>query len=124
LDDPVYVYHLGDFDPSGVNAAETIEASLREFAPGADIHFERLAVTPEQIRMWGLPSRPTKKSDSRAKRFGPISVELDAIEPDRRRALVRAVIEQHLSPERLRVLQIAEASEREWLRQIAVEAAP
>jgi hypothetical protein len=120
LDAPVYIYHLGDFDPSGVNAAETIEASLREFAPDAGIRFERLAVTPEQITQWNLPTRPTKKSDSRAKRFGPISVELDAIEPDRLRDLVRDAIEKHLLPERLRVLKAAESSERELLRELAV----
>jgi hypothetical protein len=124
LDVPVHVYHLGDFDPSGVNAGETIEAALREFAPDAEINFERLAVTPDQIATWRLPTRPTKTTDTRAKGFGPVSVELDAIEPDRLRGIVRAAIEQHLPPERLRVLQIAEASEREWLRQIAVEATP
>jgi hypothetical protein len=46
---PAYIYHLGDFDPSGVNAGEKIEETLRELAPHAEIHFERLAVTPEQI---------------------------------------------------------------------------
>jgi hypothetical protein len=82
LDVPAFIYHLGDFDPSGVNAGEKIEQTLRELAPGAEIHFERLAVTPEQIREWSLPTRPTKQSDSRSKGFGDISVELDAIEPD------------------------------------------
>src|SRR5262249_6885928 len=60
LDVPVYLYHLGDFDPSGVNAGEKIEETLREMAPAAEIHFERLAVTPEQIEAWRLPTRPTK----------------------------------------------------------------
>jgi hypothetical protein len=45
LDVPTYIYHLGDFDPSGVNAAEKIEETLRELAPDADIYFERLAST-------------------------------------------------------------------------------
>jgi hypothetical protein len=117
LDVPVYIYHLGDFDPSGVNAAEKIEATLREFAPDAEIHFERLAVTPIQIALWNLPTRPTKVSDSRAKRFGPVSVELDAIEPEMLREIGRIAIEQHLPPERLSVLRAAEASERELLRQ-------
>src|SRR3981189_565861 len=70
LDVPAYIYHLGDFDPSGVNAGEKIEETLRAMAPAAEIHFERLAVTPEQIKDWNLPSRPTKASDSRAKNFG------------------------------------------------------
>ena len=57
---PAYIYHLGDFDPSGVNAGEKIEQTLREMAPDADITFERIAVTPEQIAEWDLPTRPTK----------------------------------------------------------------
>jgi hypothetical protein len=123
LDVPSYIYHLGDFDPSGVNAGEKIDATLRELAPDAEIIFERLAVTPAQIVAWSLPSRPTMASDSRARRFGgPISVELDAIEPDRLREIVRSAVEQHLPPERIQILKIAEASERELLRQF-VEAA-
>jgi hypothetical protein len=35
---------------------------LRKFAPGAEIHFERVAVTKEQITALNLPTRPTKKS--------------------------------------------------------------
>src|SRR5438477_2532285 len=82
LDVPVYLYHLGDFDPSGVNAGEKIEETLRDLAPYADIHFERLAVLPHQIKHWSLPSRPTKQTDTRAKAFGHAeSVELDAIHP-------------------------------------------
>jgi hypothetical protein len=72
LDVPVHLYHLGDFDPSGVSAGEKIEENLRKYAPNADIHFERLAVLPEQIVEWRLPTRPTKESDSRSKGFGPI----------------------------------------------------
>ena len=86
LEVPAYIYHLGDFDPSGVNAGEKIEQTLREMAPDADIHFERIAVTPEQIAHWNLPTRPTKATRHRAKGFGDISVELDAIEPGTLRA--------------------------------------
>jgi hypothetical protein len=117
LDVPTHIYHFGDYDPSGVNAGEKIEETLRELAPDADITFERIAVTPEQIRAWNLPTRPTKQSDSRAKRFGDAeSVELDAIEPGRLRALVEAAIERHLPPDQLEVLEAAEESERAVLR--------
>jgi len=109
---PTYIYHLGDFDPSGVNAGEKIEQTLRELAPNAEIHFERLAVLPEQIRNWHLPTRPTKKTDSRSKGFGDISVELDAIHPDQLRDLVQVAIEEHLPADELRTLKIAEENER------------
>lgn len=116
LDVPTFIYHLGDFDPSGVNAGEKIEETLRELAPTADITFQRIAVTPAQIEAWQLPTRPTKTSDTRSKGFGDISVELDAIEPDLLRALVRETIEVHLPPEQLSVLKIAEESERDILK--------
>jgi hypothetical protein len=112
LDVPAYVYHLGDFDPSGVNAAEKIEETLRELAPDADIEFQRIAVTEEQIAFWDLPTRPTKKSDTRSKGFGDTSVELDAIEPEQLRTLVDDVIQTHLPPEQFAKLKIAEESER------------
>jgi hypothetical protein len=116
LDVPAYIYHLGDYDPSGVNAGEKIEQTLRELAPSAEIHFERIAVTPYQIDRWNLPTRPTKQSDTRSKGFGDISVELDAIAPDTLRGLVRVCIEEHLPPDQLRILKIAEESERDMLR--------
>jgi hypothetical protein len=113
---PAYIYHLGDFDPSGVNAGEKIEETLRELAPDAQIHFQRIAVNEYQIRSMNLPTRPTKKSDTRSKKFGDISVELDAIEPGMLRHLVRHAIERHLPRRQLEVLEVAEASERELLK--------
>jgi hypothetical protein len=112
LDVPAAIYHLGNCDPSGVNAGEKIEETLRELAPHAEIAFERIAVTPERIRRWSLPTRPTKQSDSRSKGFGDISVELDAIAPDDLRGLVQGAIEQHLPAEQFEILKVAEASER------------
>lgn len=112
---PTYIYHLGDFDPSGVNAGEKIEQSLKEMAPDAEIDFERIAVTPDQIRHWNLPTRPTKSSDTRSKGFGLISVELDGLEPDMLRGLVETNIQQHLPPDKFQVLKAAEESERELI---------
>jgi hypothetical protein len=112
---PAFIYHLGDFDPSGVNAGEKIEQTLREMAPDAKIRFKRLAVTPEQIKRWNLPTRPTKKTDTRAKNFGKISVELDAIAPDRFRDLVRSAIERHLPRKQFEILKIAEQAERDMI---------
>jgi hypothetical protein len=119
LNVPAYIYHLGDFDPSGVNAGEKIEETLRELAPDANIVFERVAVTEQQIADWDLPTRPTKASDTRAKRFGSnLSVELDAIEPNQLRALVQETIEQHLPAEQFNVLKAAEESEREIISRL------
>jgi hypothetical protein len=116
LDVPVFIYHLGDFDPSGVDAGKKIERDLREFAPKAEIHFKRLAVNRDQILAWNLPTRPTKTTDSRAKNFGDISVELDAIPPDQLRQLVDDAIQRHLPPDQLKILKATEEDERRLFR--------
>jgi hypothetical protein len=79
-------------------------------APEADITFVRLGVTPAQIAAWHLPTRPTKRSDTRAKNFGDVSVELDAIEPVQLRDLVSDAIQRHLPMEQLHALRVAEES--------------
>jgi hypothetical protein len=119
LEKPAHLFYLGDRDPSGVHIDRNIERQLRRLAPGAEIHFERLAVLPRQIEVWGLPTRPTKRSDSRAKDFAGDSVEVDAIPPAQLRALVRGRIEGLVDQEALRRVREQEQSERERLRHLA-----
>jgi hypothetical protein len=112
---PAFIYHFGDLDPSGVDAARDIEAKLRRYAPDAEIHFERPAVTRQQANEWNLPSRPTKLTDTRAKKWIGTSVELDAIPAARLRSIVRECIERHIDQQQLAMLRTAEESERELL---------
>ena len=116
---PTFIYHLGDFDPSGQDAAQKIEREIRHFAPEVPLTFKRLAVLPQQITEWNLPTRPTKMSDTRAKGFGEISVELDAIYPNRLRQMVQEALEVHLPEDQFEVLRAAEDSEREFLHAMA-----
>jgi hypothetical protein len=121
-DRPSYVYHLGDFDPSGQHAAEKIEEDLQNFAPDSEMHFKRLAVTPEQIERWRLPTRPTKTSDSRAARFGSrVSVELDAIEPRRLRSLVEKAILKHMPKKKFDELIKQQERERADIQRLVDE---
>jgi hypothetical protein len=94
--------------------------SRREFAPDAEIHFELVAVTEEQIEEWGLPTRETKREGNRhAKNFEGDSCELDSIPPNRLRDLVRECIARHIDRDRLAILQAAEESERDALQMFA-----
>lgn len=116
---PAVIYQLGDHDPSGVDAWRVIRERLRDFIPEQiGIEFERIAVTPEQIVEYQLPTRPTKKKDPRAKNFEGDSVEVDALPSPVLRELVRDAIEQWIDPEALRLTRIAEQSEREILARI------
>ncbi|WP_197502571.1 hypothetical protein [Mycobacterium scrofulaceum] len=112
-------YQLGDHDPSGVVAWEHTQRRLREFVPAyVDLVFERLAVTPEQIIDYGLPTRPTKKTTHGA-HFEGESVEVDAMDSNVLRALVREAIESHIDQHALEITRVAEESERKVLQRMA-----
>ncbi|MEN3335677.1 MAG: hypothetical protein V7641_5042 [Blastocatellia bacterium] len=119
IEKPAYLYYFGDYDPSGVDITRAVESGIREFAPDAEIYFERVAVTPAQIRQYGLLTRPTKKTDSRSKNFEGESVEVDAIPPAMLRQMARECIEQHIDEDALERLHLAEQSERESMQIIA-----
>ena len=114
-DKPTYIYFLGDHDPSGRDIRRNVEARLREFTNGADIVFEHIAVTPEQVREMSLPVRPTKQSDTRARDWRGGSVEVEAIPPDILRTLVHDAIVQHIDDSEWEIVKAAERSERELL---------
>jgi hypothetical protein len=112
---PAYLYYFGDLDPSGVDITRTVERGIREFAPDAEIVFSRVAVTPQQVKSLGLPTRPTKRTDSRSRTFKGESVEVDAIPPTVLRQLVRHCIEKHVDRRALAKTQEVEAMERDTL---------
>ena len=74
-----------------------------------------MAVTVDQIEHFNLPTRPTKKTDSRSKSFEGESVEVDAIPPADLRTLVHNAIVQHIDVPALRALEQTEEAERETL---------
>lgn len=115
----VVIYQLGDHDPSGVAAWEHVQTRLAKFAPAAAIHFERLAVTEQQIAAYNLPTRPTKTTDSRAKNFIGESVEVDAIPTSILREVVENAILSWIDPEQLRITKMVEEQELEGLRAMA-----
>jgi hypothetical protein len=120
----VWVYQLGDHDASGVDAwrafTERVGGFLGDMVTdwARWVEFERLAVTPEQIEWYQLPTRPAKATDSRAAGFAGECVEVDALPPSVLRQLVEDAITQHIDPEALRLTRIAEQSEREVLLSI------
>lgn len=119
----IFVYYFGDRDPSGVDIDRFVERELREYAPACDLTFERVAVLPAQIEQFGLPTRPTKKSDSRSQSFAGDSVEVDAISPPQLRTLCEECITQHIDDEQLGRTLAVEQAERETLAAIAGDVA-
>ncbi len=116
------VHQLGDHDPSGVGAWNDFKDRVSGFVPYAEVYFERIAVTADQIEEMGLPTRPTKRSDSRAGSFLGRSVEVDAIPAPISHRLVAAAIEQQVDAAAFERTKAYEAHERETLYALAVQA--
>jgi hypothetical protein len=104
-----------------VEYKRTVVRLLGEMRQAGPIPFGWIADnTRWQRKPTTLPTRPTKQTDTRAKKFGSAtSVELDAIPADKLRALVCECIERHIDQEQLKFLKIAEESERKALQKFA-----
>lgn len=115
-----WIYALYDHDAGGDRAASAIARDLPGFA-GAGIrgaiHFERLAVTAEQIEEWDLPTRPAKDTDPQAETWAEKPcVELDAIPVDQLHELVEGAITRHVNDLQWDLQKTIEAEERRGLR--------
>lgn len=88
------LFYFGDHDASGRAISANLEGDLR--GHGANVAVRRMALNPDQIEAYALPTRPGKWSDSRhaafAARYGDACVELDALPPDVLTALVETCI--------------------------------
>jgi len=81
----IVILYFGDYDPTGEDIPRHIEHSLiNDFDLNIET-FQKVALTLAQIESLNLPPEPTKKTDSRSRRFiethGDMAVELDAVEP-------------------------------------------
>jgi hypothetical protein len=114
----VVIYHLGDYDPSGVAAGESMLRAFRDDF-NVEVQFVRAAVTAAQIHELNLPTRPVKRSDTRAAKWtGGECVELDSMPPAAIRKLVEDCITRHIDARQWDILRQTEAGEREQLKQI------
>ena len=107
----VYIYYFGDHDPSGIAIDDSAVRNLKN-DHGIEVNFERIAVTSVQITTYNLPTRPTKKTDSRSKNFQGESVEIDALPMRVLRELVRKSIIQHIDSDQWEKEKLIEEQER------------
>ncbi len=83
---PIVLY-FGDLDPSGVEMFESTQDSLRYEHKLENIEYRRIALNPEQVEEYELPTSvdAIKEKDTRTpayrKKYGNLAVELDALHP-------------------------------------------
>jgi hypothetical protein len=118
---PVTVFYFGDHDASGRAISDNLEAELRQH--GADVRVIRQALEPDQIQLYGLPTRPGKTTDTRhaafAEVYGDASVELDALPPDVLSSIVRSAIESEIDMGEWDTLRDIERMERMTLASLS-----
>ena len=118
-DRPTEVLDIGDHDPSGAHKylafLEDVEAFVREL--GGEVTFTRLAVTPEQIEAFALPTAPPKPTDNRA--FNGDTCQAEALAPDVLADIVRTAIEQRIDRRAYeRVLRQERSVQRALIRKL------
>jgi hypothetical protein len=117
---PTEVLSIGDQDGSGVwmfaAYLEDVEAFTREL--GGEATFTRLAVTPEQVREFNLPTAPPKPTDRRA--FRGQTCQAEALAPDVLAGILRDAIEARIDRRALdRVLRHERQVRRELMARLS-----
>jgi hypothetical protein len=119
---PIFVYYLGDHDPSGHDLQRDAIAKMERYS-GKRFSFTRLAVLPEDIADFGLLPLAVKCSDSRARSFmakhGQAAVEVDALPARELRRRVRESILEHIDQNEWERLKAVEEAERQTLEAVA-----
>lgn len=96
------VFHLGDHDPSGIDMTRDNQERLSLFA-GVPIIVQRLALNMPQIEEINPPPNYAKTTDSRSSdyidKYGKLSWELDALDPQYISNLIENAILKIRDPE-------------------------
>lgn len=119
---PTIVLHIGDHDPSGCAIADSLAEDVAAFArelEGPAPRFERVAVTPEQVERYGLPTAPPKATDRRGDWRGLETVQAEALAPDQLRDELEAALRPWVDEELLARVLEAEEHERGDLQRSA-----
>jgi hypothetical protein len=100
---PMVVLYFSDADPAGwqmpISVARKLQAMQVSLFPELDFEVHRVALTPDQVREYGLPSTPLKDTELRGNAWqaamGVEQTEIDALaslQPDLLRQLARDAI--------------------------------
>ena len=115
--DRVVVIYVGDYDPAGTLIDKHLLRELEQHSP-LPIEFRRLAINPEQIEEYDLPTKPRKPGDRRRPDI-TVSVEGEAMPASTMRALVCEAVESYLPKGRLESLKVVEEDERWGMSRLA-----
>jgi hypothetical protein len=129
---PLVIFYFSDADPSGwqmaVSVARKLQALEAGFFPGLDWTLQPVALHPDHVRKYELPSDPLKDGEKRAKAwkaaYGVAGTEIDAL-ATLQPAVLRQLAHEAIEPFYDRTLaRRANEIRREWeerARQVLVD---
>jgi hypothetical protein len=100
-----HILYIGDLDSHGENIESDAQWRLSAFGSGAE--WERIAITPEQVAEYALPSS-----------YGGHGVEAEAMPAETMRGLLRSAIERFVDADAVDVIRAVEEEERLGLRRL------
>jgi hypothetical protein len=114
------ILHLGDMDPSGETIFDAISEDVYGFLEVDVPHkrpedvaiFERVALTPELVQLYDLPTDPAKESSHSAGWGARRACQLEALAPDVLARVLTSAIEYHMDLDILKADMEAEVEER------------
>lgn len=120
--------HFGDLDPSGVAIPKAMKRTFLE-DHGVAVDVRRVALTPEQVEKYRLPSDPdaAKKTDANYKSFvseygeDQHAVELDALHPQDLREVLRSTLRDTYDMESYNANAERELQEHEIIKSVRRE---
>lgn len=118
-----FLVHLGDHDPSGIDMTRDNRNRMDLFTeiPGG-VEVNRIALNMDQVRAYSPPPNPAKLKDPRSKgyirKFGDISWELDALEPQVLVELIQSEISKYIDHDTWEEVREEQEQKRQLLRNI------
>jgi hypothetical protein len=124
IEKPIFIYYIGDHDPSGRDLERSMRERLTRYSQDHPFTWRRLGVLPEQFERFDMIPLAPKKGDKRYKKFsaefGDKCAEVEAIPANDLREMVRDAIESHIPKgqwERLK--KIEDLERQQWTNVMA-----
>ena len=118
---PLIILYIGDYDPSGMFMSEVDLPERLAKYDGNHVQVKRIALTQAHHSLPWFPASD-KKWDTRypwfVRNYGDRCWELDALDPNDLRALVRKAIRREIEPKAWKRCAVVEKAERESLRHV------
>jgi hypothetical protein len=118
---PLIILYIGDYDPSGMFMSEVDLPERLAKYDGNHVQVKRIALTRAHHSLPWFPASD-KKGDTRypwfVRNYGDRCWELDALDPNDLRALIRKAIRREIEPKAWKRCAVVEKAERASLRHV------